>query len=140
MGRTLMYMAIGGLLLLVLSTVFVIDHGGGHIPVGGAIDSSAQPETVSLHDLTTAAGIEQYRGRNVSTAGTLFFNSATNHHVITVADANYTVIVEWPGGLGQFEGRDVIVTGTFNVRPGEGPSIEATDVQRTEITPTPKDI
>ena len=127
MGRALMYTAIGGLLLIVLSSIFVFDHGGAQIPVGGAAESPAA-ETVSLHDLTTAAGIEEYGGRVVSTSGTLYFNSATNNFVITTEDANYLVVVDWSEKLGAFEGETVRVIGEFNLVPGSGPTIEAASV------------
>jgi hypothetical protein len=137
MGRTLMYTAIGGLLILVLSSVFVLDHGGARIPVGGA---EVGAESVSLHDLTTAAGIEKYGGRNVSTSGTLFFNSASNRHVLIAGDENYPVIIDSEGKLGQFEGKQVLVTGKFSLVAGAGPTIAATSVRLDSETPTPKDI
>lgn len=135
MGRTVMYAALGALLLLVLSATFVLDHGGARKPAGAAA------QKVSLHDLTTAAGIENYVGHTVSTSGTLYFNSATNEHVIIDGNQNYEVAINWSGKLGPFEGKQVLVTGTFRAAPGAGPSIEATSVELDgSPSPTPKDI
>ena len=141
MGRTLMYTAIGALLLLVLSSVFLLDHGGAHIPQGGAFDANAAPQEVTLHDLTITTGIQQYEHHNVETTGTLYFNSQTNRHVIVDKDSNYQVVVKWDGGLGQFEGQQVVVIGAFGLVPGAGPTIQATAVRLNgSVTPTPKDI
>jgi len=144
MGRTLMYTALGALLLLVLSSVFLLEHGGARIPaVGsqGAVDPSADPVTVSLHDLTSSGGIQKYAGRAVSTSGTLYYNSATNKFVIIDGNQNYPVTIDSPRKLGQFEGKQVLVTGTFNAIDGAGPTIAATSVELDgSPTPTPKDI
>jgi hypothetical protein len=131
MGRTLMYTAIGGLLIIVLSSVFLLDHGGARIPQPNSLAAAAEAgepdaEIVSLHDLT--AQVERYEGRTVSTTGTLFFNSATNQFVVHTDNANYDVVIDYAQKLGRFEGEVVRVIGKFIVIPGEGPTIEATDV------------
>lgn len=132
MGRALMYTVTGGLLLIVLSSVFLLDHGGAQIPQPNSSAIAAEGESgaqvISLHDLTTAAGIEEYSGHTVSTTGTLYFNSATNKFVITTPDANYQVVIDWSQKLGGFEGQPVRVIGKFSEVAGDGPTIEATSV------------
>lgn len=144
MGRTLMYTALGALMLLVLLSFFVLEHGGEQLPkpgIGSADNSSPGAGGVSLHDLTTLPGLEDYRDHIVSTSGTLYFNSATNKHVIVDGDQNYAIVINSPSKLGEFEGKQVLVTGTFRLAPGAGPSIDATSVKRdVSQSPTPKGI
>jgi hypothetical protein len=131
-GRTLMYTAIGGLLLIVLSSVFLLDHGGARIPKPNSAAIAAEADAVTLHDLTTASGIEEYGGHIISTSGTLYYNSATNNFVITTPDANYEVVIDWSQKLGAFEGEPVRVIGKFSRVAGSSPTIEATSVSLLE--------
>ena len=132
-------------MILVLSSVFVLEHGGEQLakPGTSSADNSAHAgtETVSLHDLTTSAGIQKYSGKSVSTGGTLYFNSSTNNFQIVSGEENYPVTIKSPNKLAQLEGQPVIVTGTFRLVPGSGPTIDSAIVELDgSPTPSPKNI
>jgi hypothetical protein len=129
MGRTLMYTALGALALLILSSTFVLEHGGGTL---------ALEQEASLHDLTT--NVDEWRGRSVSTTGTLYRNDALAQYQISDGDQNFPVVVRWNGGMKSLVGKKVTVLGKFSDEPGIGPVIDARTVRLAvdpnEPTPT----
>jgi hypothetical protein len=133
MGRTLMYTALGALALLILSSTFVLEHGGGTL---------ALEQEASLHDLTT--NVDEWRGRSVSTTGTLYHNDALDQYQISDGDQNFPVVVRWNGGMKLLVGKKVTVLGKFSDEAGIGPVIDARSVRLTVdpngSTPTPTDI
>jgi hypothetical protein len=139
-----MYAAITALLLLVVSSTFVLEHGGAENAKPGSVpNDSADPDVtdVSLHDLTSVGNIERYGGHLVRTSGTLYFNSASNNFVITTGNENFPVVLRSSSKLAQYEGRNVIVTGVFDLVPGAGPSIEVRFIAPGQLdSPSPEGI
>jgi hypothetical protein len=126
-GRALMYTALVALITFVLSTYFLVEHGGGKI--------SAVQE-VSLHGLTLTP--QNYEGEVVSTSGRLVHNDNLNVYEIGSPDENYPVVIRMSDErvLVPLVGQDVIVTGLFGFENGLGVYIEADSV-RPAASPAP---
>ncbi len=127
MGRALMYTALVALITFVLSTYFLLEHGGGKI--------SAVQE-VSLHGLTLTP--QNYEGQVVSTSGRLVHNDNLNVYEIGAPDENYPVVIRMSDErvLASLVGQDVIVTGLFGFENGLGVYIEVDSV-RPAASPAP---
>lgn len=113
MGRTLMYLVIGALGVLVLSATFILDHGGG---------STAAVSEVSVHDLMMAP--ERYRGDEVTTEGVLKFDSATDGYLVT-AEGQGIIVRFAEVELRLLRDQAVSITGRFDYERDVGVYIEA---------------
>lgn len=120
MGRALMYTALAALVTFVLSTYFLLEHGGGKI---------AAVQEVSLHNLTLAP--HNYEGQVVSTRGKLVHNNDLNVYEIGAPDENYPVVVRTLDErvLVSLVGQDVIVTGLCGFESGVGVYVAADSVR-----------
>jgi hypothetical protein len=127
-GRALMYTALVALVTFVLSTYFLLEHGGGKI---------AAVQEVSLHDLTLTP--HNYEGEVVSTSGKLVHNDDLNVYEIGAPDENYPVVIRTlhERVLASLVGQDVIVTGLCGFESGVGVYIEADSV-RPAASPAPR--
>jgi hypothetical protein len=119
-GRALMYTALVALITLVLSTYFLLEHGGGKI---------AAVQEVSLHGLTLTP--HNYEGEVVSTSGKLVRNDNLNVYEIGAPDENYPVVIRKfdERVLASLVGQDVTVSGLFGFESGVGVYIEADSVR-----------
>ena len=120
MGRALMYTALVALVTFVLSTYFLLEHGGGKI---------AAVQEVSLHNLTLAPNA--YAGQVVSTSGMLNHNDDLSVYEIAAPDENFPVVIRTLDErvLASLVGQDVIVTGLCGFEDGVGVYIEADSVR-----------
>jgi hypothetical protein len=126
-GRALMYAALVALVTFVLSTYFLLEHGGGNI---------AAVQEVSLHGLTLTP--HNYEGEVVSTSGKLVHNDNLNVYVISAPDENYPVLIRKFNErvLASLVGQNVTVSGLFGFQNGVGVYIDADSV-RPAASPAP---
>ena len=120
-ARVVTYTIIALLAVFVLSTTFVLDHGGG----------SATPETgdgtVSIHDLSLEP--ERHEGDIVTTQGTLGFVDETKQYHL-VDEGSAVVITEYElEALHALKDQRVSVTGRFDIDPNTGIFIDADTIQ-----------
>ena len=122
-----MYAALVALITFVLSTYFLVEHGG---------DKIAAVQEVSLHSLTLTP--HSYEGEVVSTSGKLVHNDNLNVYEIGAPDENYPVVIRKfdERVLASLVGQDVTVTGLFGFQTGVGVYIEADSV-RPAASPAP---
>ena len=118
MGRFFMYATIGALAFFVLSATFVIDSGGG---------STAAVAQVSVHNLR--ASPETYRGRHVTTEGTLRFAQETARFALVDDENQAVAILKYDSHkLRELQDRKVSVAGRFGFDAEIGIYIEADTV------------
>jgi hypothetical protein len=120
-ARIVTYTIIALLAVFVLSTTFVLDHGGG----------SATPETgdgtISIHDLSLEP--DRHEGDTVTTKGTLGFSDATKQYHL-VEEGVAVVITDYElEALHALKDQRVTVTGRFDTDPSTGIFIEADTIQ-----------
>jgi hypothetical protein len=109
-GRILLYTVIAALGVFVLTSTFALEHGGGF--------TSARPP-VSVHDLRLLP--EAYRGKTVSTEGTLDYSPDLKQYAVVDSDQQAVVVTDYDESvLDGMVGRTVIVTGKFDVDPDVG--------------------
>ena len=118
MGRFFMYATIGALAFFVLSATFVIDSGGGF---------TAAVAQVSVHNLR--ASPETYRGRHVTTQGTLRFAQETARFALVDDENQAVAILKYDSHkLRELQDRRVSVAGRFGFDAEIGIYIEADTV------------
>jgi hypothetical protein len=133
MGRFLMYAALGGLAFFVMSTVVLLEHGGGSIAAppdrGGPVATSAGPLGITLHDLTMEA--YAHRGRTIVTEGVLSYSTEHDRYQV-FDDSNYALVIRdyaRSEELSALAGQRVRVTGTFGHDRETGVYVDATSVE-----------
>jgi hypothetical protein len=105
-----LYTVIAALGVFVLTSTFALEHGGGY--------TSSRP-AVSVHDLRLLP--EAYRGKTVTTEGTLHYSTDLKQYEVVDADQQAVVVTDYDETvLDGMVGRTVIVTGTFDVDPHRG--------------------
>jgi len=115
MGRFFMYATIGALAFFVLSATFVIESGGGF---------TAAVSPVSVHNLRTSP--ENYRGRHITTEGTLRFTQETARFALVDDENQAVVILKYDSEqLRALQDQKVSVAGRFGFDAELGIYIEA---------------
>jgi len=118
MARLALYLTILVLALFVLTSAFVLRHGGG---------ASEAIRRVSVHDLATAT--EQYVGERVTTVGVLRqLQEPEEHFVVEAGEMRVAIIGYDREALLELEGQTVTVTGRFDFKEGTGRLIQADSV------------
>ncbi len=121
MGRTLMYSAIGGLAVFVLSAAFLVQSGGGSI---------AQAGDRSIHDLFLEP--ERFDGAGVTTEGVLRPGNSGEEFLVTADGLGIIVRSDSLDRLRELEGRKVRISGRFGVDEDAGVFIDAITIVEIE--------
>jgi len=120
MGRALMYAALAGLAVFVLSATFILDHGG---------ESIAAVQSVTVHDLTSSPN--SWDGSPVSVDG--MFSYGEEHAEYQLVDeGNFAVLIRKhhvSTDLSDLVGQRVRVSGVFGIDDDLGVYIDADAVQ-----------
>jgi hypothetical protein len=111
-----MYVVIGLLALFVLSSAFILEHGGSSL---GAV------QTVTIHDLTLTA--PNYQGSPVTTEGTLTYSDEHDRYQLS-DDGNFAIIIRHysdEDDLAEWVGQRVRISGIFGYEKDFGVYIDA---------------
>jgi hypothetical protein len=120
-GRIALYLIIAALGIFVLTSTFALEHGGGY--------TSSRPP-VSVHDLRLLP--ENYRGKTVTTEGTLHYSPDLDQYEVVDADQQAVVVTGYDeGALGRMVNQTVIVTGKFDIDDEHGIFIDVDSIGLT---------
>ena len=121
-GRILLYTIIALLGVFVLGSTFALEHGGGY--------TSSRPP-VSVHDLRLLP--ETYKGKTVTTEGTLRYSPELEQYSVVDADQQSVVVVGYDETILQgIVDKTVIVTGRFDIDAETGVFIDIDSIGQTE--------
>ena len=122
LGRILLYTIIALLGVFVLGSTFALEHGGGY--------TSTRP-AISVHDLRSLP--DDYRGKTVTTEGTLRYLPELSRYEVVDADEQSVVVQDYDEAVLQgMVGRTVIVTGRFDVGEEQGIYIDIESIGLAE--------
>jgi hypothetical protein len=118
-ARIVTYIVIAALAAFVIFTTFFLDQGGGKAePTDGV---------VSVHNLSLDP--DMYRGKTVTTEGTLNYSDATQQYQVVDADVAVVINGYELATLHSLTGQPVLVTGRFDFDEGTGIFIEAETIE-----------
>jgi hypothetical protein len=127
MGRVVMYTVLASLVAFVLTSYFLLEHGGAEMGLA---------REATLHDLTSEPRI--YEGAIITTSGTLSHNASLNQYEIATPDANFPLPIRNfdESKLAPLVGLVVRVSGQFGSDGGLHINADSV-VWNTSPTPVP---